>query len=131
MHVGAGVSVYAAQDPTAAYTFTDAVDLAAHAYVDFMVTPSGTAPTSYQCKVQTSQDGSIWGDVPLVVEISAGAVPLLGTVIDLLDTDGTVLADRALLVSFTRRASRYVRLALKSTGGAGTDRLAVVASKGN
>ena len=130
------LEIFAAADPTATWTFTDSVDLRDPIWsagsggdplrdVSIIVTPSGTSPASYELKMQTSADDTTWADEVMVLEVAAGAGPVRATILSLQDEDGTVLDDRAIVLNFTRMARRYVRWALKSTGGAGTDRLQV------
>lgn len=127
------VEVYAAADPTAAWTFSDPVDLKHHVYVDFVPVASGTSPASYEAKLQTSCDPTaavpVWDDVP-TDEVAGGLGPHRARIFQLEDEDGTVLSGRGCPITYERKAKRWVRLAVKSTGGAGTDRLQVLASRG-
>lgn len=126
------VEVFAAADPTTTWSFTEAVDLRNHEYCAFIFTATETAPTSYEAKLQVSPDNLVWTDVP-TNEVSAGLGPQRARIYQLQDEDGTVLSaagdDRA-LIEYYRAAFRYVRAAVKRTGGAGTDRIAVGAIVG-
>lgn len=136
MHVGAPITIFAAADPTGTYTASAAVDLGEHAYCDLVFIATATVPASYEAQVDTSQDGTVWEPLALVIESAAGAVPLRGSTLTLQNTDGTTLSAAGagggrVSLRLTRNASRYLRTRVKSTGGAGTDRLAVSASLGN
>lgn len=114
---------YANADPTIVYTFGVVVDMGGHKIAAFLVTSSATSPTSYQLMIQTADAvGGPWAYEPLVEGI-AGLGTARGFEIDLQDPDGTVLLG-AIPITFERGARRFVRLALKRTGGAGTDRIA-------
>lgn len=128
---GVLVEVYAAADPTVAWTFTDPVDMRYHVYVDFVPVASATSPASYEAKLQTSCDPvtALWEDVP-TDEVAAGLALHRARIFQLEDEDGTVLSGRGCPITYERKAKRYVRLAVKRTGGAGTDRLQVLAAKG-
>lgn len=132
----AELSIYAAQDPTAAWTFTSSVDMrtgiwntatAGEHYrrVSIIVTPSATSPTTYQLKMQSSEDDTTWADEVMVIEVLAGSGVARCSILNLEDEDGSVLADRGVVLHFKRASRRYMRWALRKTGGAGTDRLQV------
>jgi hypothetical protein len=119
--------IYAAQDPTAAYTFSDAIDMADHRYLEVLVIATGTSPASYEFMWQSADlAAGPWADVPLV-EATAGLGASRAPEIALQDPDGTVLSGSS-PHAFVRGARRFVRAAVKSTGGAGTDRIAMTAT---
>jgi hypothetical protein len=123
----APVAIYANADPTAAYTFGTGIDMATAEYADVVVTASGTSPVSFQFKWQTADVlAGPYADEP-VVESAGGVGTARALVVDLMDDDGTVLS-AALVMRWYRSGRRFVRPAIKRTGGAGTDRIAMTAT---
>lgn len=117
--------IYANADPTSSWTYSSTIDMKLRAFLDVIVIASGTSPTSYQFKFQSSTDGVNWDDVPSD-EVAAGLGPSRARIWDLEDEDGTVLSGRQ-VKRYERCGSRYCRAAVKSTGGAGTDRIRMLA----
>lgn len=123
------VEVYANADPTTSYTFSDTVDLWEYSYATFWITASGTAATSFEAKLQVSNDDAAWCDAPSD-EVAAGASPSRARVYSLLDEDGTVLSGLGIL-RFVKCAERYARLAIKRTGGDANTRIQAEVTRGS
>ena len=109
-------SVYAEADPTTSYTYSSAVDTDVGDQLSFELVTSGTVVTSWQLKVQLSMDNSVWAD-QLTEETSAGAVTQLVAVRSIPTATGTYGLD------IPSGAWRYIRLAVKRTGGDATTRI--------
>lgn len=111
-------TIHAAADPTTSYTFSTAVDTDVGDQLSFEFVTAGTVVTSWQWKVQYSVDNSVWAD-QLTEETSAGAVTQLVAVRSLPTAVGTYGAD------VPTGAWRYIRIALKRTGGDATSTVAI------
>ncbi len=108
-----------ATDPTTAYTFGAAIDMRDHLFAKVNVTTSGDEPTSFETKLQWSDDGTNFFDMR-VKQVSGGNAIAAPQIVALQDEAGAPANDTYDLL-IDRGAARYWRLAIKRTGGgAGT-----------
>jgi hypothetical protein len=109
---------YAPTDSSPAYEHVSDANQAC-----LLLTTSGTAPTSFEWKVQLSDDASTWCD-ELTEEVSAGVVTQLAAVRSLPAANGSYAA------FVPMPAARFFRIVAKRTGGDTTTALLVKATFG-
>lgn len=126
--VDGGKVVYASADPTTSYTFSDAIDMGDHPFVGITIVTGGLVPTSFEVKRQLSHDGTTWEDE--TGDDYAAGIGLRRVRVDAVQDAAGTPANGRYAWAYERFGHRYMRLAVKRTGGDATTRFAATRAFG-